>query len=789
MGNKVSILLSLEGNAQNKMLDLMVNAEKTGVALDKAKEKMKNYSDALSKGANYSMIFEGLANSLSRVQSATKDLTSAFMKQQQVETQLATIMGNTMGATEAEVQAIKDLCSAQQELGVIGDEVQLAGAQELATYLELSSSLETLIPVMNDMAAQQYGLEASSESVASIATMLGKVMQGQTTALSRLGYSFTDAEKNVLQFGTEEERAAVLADVVNQSVKGVNAALAQTDAGKVVQMNNALGDGKEILGSYTVSLQPVIDMTTEFASSMVAVAMGTNAVMSLVPTMITGYAALANVIAKAKVSMFAYYETTIKTTASLVAQRVALLAQQTAQMAVIAATRIWQGVQIVMNGILTMNPIGIVVTAIGALVAIIVAAYNNCDTFRNICDKVWAGLKKVGAVVWDALVSAFETASKAIPKAWEWLKEFLGLDDKKVVETEVKQSSKGGNVVNDEGEKQRAADEMSYKELSDAIEKNNKSLKELAPTETAEINRLKSLNAELEKRKTTLGQVLGIETQSTKKNDKGKPEGSLADIKDKISKVEAQIETTVDYRELTELGTRLKELQNKKELLEFKVEVATNGTEKLKTLPAALPEMSIKFDSKQLAKDTATVTSNLKKMNDSMTTVTKTEKQGITVAKSMANSFSEIGSAIGGTAGAMLSWAADTASAVAQVIAQIIALIPAQEASSIAGATSSSASLPFPANIAAIGASIAAVIAAFAKMPAFAEGGIITGPTIGLMGEYAGAMNNPEVVAPLNKLRGIIEESNGLNGTVKFKMVGRALEGVLIKEERRRSRN
>jgi len=38
----------------------------------------------------------------------------------------------------------------------------------------------------------------------------------------------------------------------------------------------------------------------------------------------------------------------------------------------------------------------------------------------------------------------------------------------------------------------------------------------------------------------------------------------------------------------------------------------------------------------------------------------------------------------------------------------------------------------------------------------FASGGIISGPTMGLMGEYAGAKSNPEVVAPLNKLKGLL---------------------------------
>jgi len=41
----------------------------------------------------------------------------------------------------------------------------------------------------------------------------------------------------------------------------------------------------------------------------------------------------------------------------------------------------------------------------------------------------------------------------------------------------------------------------------------------------------------------------------------------------------------------------------------------------------------------------------------------------------------------------------------------------------------------------------------------FANGGVISGPTVGLMGEYAGARSNPEVVAPLNKLKGLIAGS------------------------------
>ena len=47
---------------------------------------------------------------------------------------------------------------------------------------------------------------------------------------------------------------------------------------------------------------------------------------------------------------------------------------------------------------------------------------------------------------------------------------------------------------------------------------------------------------------------------------------------------------------------------------------------------------------------------------------------------------------------------------------------------------------------------------------AFADGGIVSGPTLGLMGEYPGASTNPEVIAPLDKLKSLIG-SNGANGS------------------------
>jgi hypothetical protein len=54
---------------------------------------------------------------------------------------------------------------------------------------------------------------------------------------------------------------------------------------------------------------------------------------------------------------------------------------------------------------------------------------------------------------------------------------------------------------------------------------------------------------------------------------------------------------------------------------------------------------------------------------------------------------------------------------------------------------------------------------------AFANGGIVSGPTMGLMGEYPGAQNNPEVIAPLDKLKDLI----GGGGNGQFVLRGQDL--------------
>jgi hypothetical protein len=62
---------------------------------------------------------------------------------------------------------------------------------------------------------------------------------------------------------------------------------------------------------------------------------------------------------------------------------------------------------------------------------------------------------------------------------------------------------------------------------------------------------------------------------------------------------------------------------------------------------------------------------------------------------------------------------------------------------------------------------------------AFAEGGIVSGPTLGLVGEYPGASSNPEVIAPLDKLKGMLNTNEQSGFVASTTIQGRDLAIVL----------
>ena len=400
--HNVEYKLTLVSNMQQQLNIISQESKQTASSLDVLGNVAKNLNS----------IFHSVSSVWSTVAGAAQQCIAANQAQQEAETKLAQVMRNTMDASDAQIQSIKDLAAAQQALGVVGDEVQLAGAQELGTYLEKTESLQKLMPVMNDMIAQQYGLNASQESAVNIATMMGKVMEGQTGALSRYGYKFSEAQEYILKYGTEAQKVATLSEVITESVGGMNAALAASPEGRMQQMANRMGDLRERVGALFVHIQAA------FAPLM-------NCILSagerLAAWVEQHEQIIIGAVGKVQGVLYGTYNFLRRWSPLLIGLGVAITAVTIAVKGATVATNIaktatalWSAAQAVLNVILTANPVGLIIAAVAVLVGWVAVIIKNWERWGAAITLFMGPLGRVIALVqsfrkhWDSIVEAFQ---------------------------------------------------------------------------------------------------------------------------------------------------------------------------------------------------------------------------------------------------------------------------------------------------------------------------------------------------------------------------------------------
>lgn len=97
-----------------------------------------------------------------------------------------------------------------------------------------------------------------------------------------------------------------------------------------------------------------------------------------------------------------------------IATAAATIASSVAQKAAAAASAIWTGAQWLLNAAMDANPIGLVVLAIIALIAIIEVVVHNTKWFKDRWNDLWGFLKAVGAWFAGPFVHFFKNAVTGI---------------------------------------------------------------------------------------------------------------------------------------------------------------------------------------------------------------------------------------------------------------------------------------------------------------------------------------------------------------------------------------
>ena len=154
-------------------------------------------------------------------------------------------------------------------------------------------------------------------------------------------------------------------------------------------------------------------------------------------------------------------------------------------------------------------------------------------------------------------------------------------------------------------------------------------------------------------------------------------------------------------------------------------------------------------------------------------TFTKMERMAMMVSSTIRNAFLSTADASEQSSKQMI---ASAKNAAREQIKIALATAVAEQMKSIF------ASVPFPFNLALAAGAGSIVGSLFSKViPAFAEGGLVSGATLGMVGEGPGtSMSNPEVIAPLNKLKSMI--GGGGDGVQVFGTISGA--DILLSSDR-----
>lgn len=263
MGIKViKSVFELRDNFSTKLNSISKNSNKSLKDMKKEFNSLRNSMNKIKATAKkvFSSIKKYALIGITAIGAGTiaflKKSNEAFNLQEEQFTKLRSVMANTKGVTKEQVEGLIEYADALEATGVIGNEVIIAGTQQISTYQLQADTLKKLMPGLSDLIAQQKGINATTQDAVGYGNLIGKVMMGQTSALSRAGINFTKAQEKILKFGTESEKAATLAEVLKQNVGGVNKALAETPQGQMAQINNAIDEVAKKLGS---KVQPIIN--------------------------------------------------------------------------------------------------------------------------------------------------------------------------------------------------------------------------------------------------------------------------------------------------------------------------------------------------------------------------------------------------------------------------------------------------------------------------------------------------------------------------------------------------
>ncbi len=436
------------GAVVSLMAQLVNETEQNGSQLSTMNERLDNLNRQTQQSQN---LWGGVGTaiktalsflSISKVKDFVNEVFELNNTQMTVEVQLATVLNNQGEGMDAFDQ-IRKKASEIQGKTMYGDEAMIAGAAELSTYISDPEAISSMMDTLSNYAAGMSGGGAvDTSAMTEYATQLGKALDGTYDGLKKKGFELSEEQQEIIENGTDMEKALVLDEVIGQSWENLAENMRQTPTGIITSIQNSIGDMGEVIGArLTPAFMELANAAYNFLQSG-GVQQAINDIIGLltwvfgiletgigiVQTVIDNWSwigPIVGTIAAAVIALNAattvYNVTTGIATALKAAHQAATLLSTGSTLAEVAATKTATGAQIGFNTALLACPITWIIVAVIALIGLIYligsklneTAGTATSVFGVFLGGLWtvgAFFKNIGLVIanfaigcWDAL--------------------------------------------------------------------------------------------------------------------------------------------------------------------------------------------------------------------------------------------------------------------------------------------------------------------------------------------------------------------------------------------------
>ena len=187
-------------------LEVLINAkDNTAKEFEKFEENLRRIADGFTRTGK-KMMLGGLA-----LGAAVGLAVREFQEEEQVVQKLTHVLKTSVDASDEQIESLKKQASALQKTGVVSDKTTMALQAQLGTFMLSADTIQMMTPAILDMVVAEQGINATTEDMISFGNAFGMAMEGNYAALTRRGFKIDENTKQIIEHGTETEKAAAIA--------------------------------------------------------------------------------------------------------------------------------------------------------------------------------------------------------------------------------------------------------------------------------------------------------------------------------------------------------------------------------------------------------------------------------------------------------------------------------------------------------------------------------------------------------------------------------------------------